>query len=104
LGRLSTISERRPLVVENIIALARTAGSYTRAIELFEESAGEDVETTYFNASGVLSPATNHGRYLLAVLALHEQPLGFADLVALTRYEDRRVSDALADVREMFCS
>jgi hypothetical protein len=36
------------------------------------------------------------------VLALHEEPLGFADIVALTRYEDRRVSDALADIREMF--
>jgi hypothetical protein len=31
-----------------------------------------------------------------------DQPLGFADLVALTRYDDQRVSDALADIREMF--
>jgi hypothetical protein len=102
LGRLSTISERRPLVVENIIALARTAGSYVRAIELFEESAGEDVRNYVFQREWNALPPTNHGRYVLAVLALHEQPLGFADLVALTRYEDQRVSDALSDVREMF--
>jgi hypothetical protein len=102
LGRLSTISERRPLVVENIIALARTAGSYIRAIELFEESAGEDVRNYVFQRKWNALPPTNHGRYVLAVLALDEQPLGFADLVALTRYEDQRVSDALSDVREMF--
>jgi hypothetical protein len=36
------------------------------------------------------------------VLALHGEPITFADIVALTRYEERRVSDALADVREMF--
>jgi hypothetical protein len=102
LGRLSTISERRPLVVENIIALARTAGSYSRAIDLFEESAGEDVRNYVFQREWNALPPTNHGRYVLAVLALHEQPLGFADLAALTRYDDQRVSDALADIREMF--
>src|SRR5205814_10640775 len=48
-----------------------------------------------------LSP-TNHGRYVLAVLALNAEPMGFSDITALTRYEESRVRDALADVREMF--
>ncbi len=101
-GRLSIVSERRPLVVESIIALARTAGSYNRAVELFEEGAGEDVRKYVFQREwNSLSP-TNHGRYVLAVLALNVEPIGFSDLVALTRYEERRVRDALADVREMF--
>ena len=38
----------------------------------------------------------------MAVLALHDEPLTFADVVALTRYEEARVNDALADIREMF--
>jgi hypothetical protein len=101
-GRLSVVSERRPLVVENIIALARTAGSYSRAIDLFEESAGEDVRNYVFQREWNALPPTNRGRYVLAVLALHEQPLNFVDLVALTRYEEGRVRDALADIREMF--
>jgi hypothetical protein len=101
-GRLSVVSEKRPLVVESILALARTAGSYSRAVELFEEGAGEDVRRYVFQREwNSLSP-TNHGRYLLAVLALNSEPMGFSDIVALTRYEERRVRDALADVREMF--
>ncbi|WP_249154133.1 ATP-binding protein [Bradyrhizobium manausense] len=101
-GRLSIVSERRPLVIESIIALTRTAGSYSRAVELFEEGAGEDVRRYVFQREwNSLSP-TNHGRYVLAVLALNAEPLTFSDLVALTRYEESRVRDALADVREMF--
>ncbi len=93
---------RRPLVIESIIALTRTAGSYARAVELFEEGAGEDVRRYVFQREwNSLSP-TNHGRYVLAVLALNNEPMAFSDLVALTRYEESRVRDALADVREMF--
>jgi len=44
----------------------------------------------------------NNGRYVLAVLALYGEPIVFDDIVALTRYEQRRVRDALAHVREMF--
>lgn len=101
-GKLSTVSERRPLVIESIVALVRTAGSYKRAVELFEEGAGEDVRSYVFQREWNSLPADNNGRYLLAVLALYKDPIGFADVVALTRYEDRRVRDALADVREMF--
>ncbi len=101
-GRLSIVSERRPLVIESIVALTRTAGSYARAVELFEEGAGEDVRRYVFQREwNSLSP-TNHGRYVLAVLALNNEPMAFSDLVALTRYEESRVRDALADVREMF--
>ena len=89
-------------MIESIIALVRTAGSYNRAVELFEEGAGEDVRRYVFQREwNSLSP-TNHGRYVLAVLALNSEPMGFSDLIALTRYEESRVRDALADVREMF--
>ncbi|AND86596.1 blr0871 [Bradyrhizobium diazoefficiens USDA 110] len=101
-SKLSAISERRPLVIESIVALARTAGSYKRAVELFEEGAGEDVRGYVFQREWNSLPADNHGRYVLAVLALHSDPVGFADIVALTRYETGRVRDALAAVREMF--
>src|SRR5690606_15935692 len=48
-GPLSNLSERRPLVVESIIALVRTCGSYKRAIEAFEQQAsGENVRDYVF--------------------------------------------------------
>jgi DNA polymerase III delta prime subunit len=100
--KLSVVSERRPLVIESLIALRRTAGNYDRAVQLFEEGAGEDVRSYVFQREWNSLPADNHGRYILAVLALHGTPLAFEDIVALTRYEERRVRDGLADIREMF--
>jgi hypothetical protein len=47
-------------------------------------------------------PADNRARYILAVLALHGESLTFADIAALTHYEEGHVKDALADLREMF--
>jgi hypothetical protein len=101
-SKLSTVSERRPLVVESIIALRRSAGSYDRAVSLFEEDSGEDVRSYVFQREWNSLPADNQGRYVLAVLALHGTPLAFEDIVALTRYEESRVKDALAAIREMF--
>lgn len=101
-GQLSVISERRPLVIESIVALRRTAGNYDRAIHLFQERSGDDARNYVFEREWNSLPAGNHGRYVLAVLALHGDPLTFSDIAALTRYEEARVRDALADIREMF--
>jgi DNA polymerase III delta prime subunit len=100
--KLATLSERRPLVIENIMALRRTAGNYERAVHLFEEGSGEDVRSYVFQREWNSLPTNNYGRYFLAILAIHGEPLTFADIVALTRYDEGRVRDALADVREMF--
>lgn len=101
-AKLAVISERRPLVLESIIALRRSAGNYERSIQLFEEGSGEDVRKYVFQREWNSLPADNYARYVLAVIALYESPLTFADITALTRYEDGRVKDALADIREMF--
>ncbi len=100
--KLSTVSERRPLVVESIIALRRTSGSYERAISLFEEDSGEDVRKYVFQREWNSLPADNYGRYALAVMALYQDPMAFDDIAALTRYETSRVKDGIADTREMF--
>jgi hypothetical protein len=102
-GRLSTLSERRPLVIESIIAIRRTSGTYDRAVQLFEESSGgEDVRNYVFQREWTSLPADNHGRYVLAILALFREPMAFSDIATLTRYDDASVKDALADIREMF--
>ncbi len=100
--KLSTISERRPLVVECIIALRRTAGNYDRASQLFQEDTGEDVRSYVFQREWNSLGADNRARYVLAVLAIHGQPLAFADILALLRFEEGKIRDALAEVREMF--
>lgn len=101
-GRLSVVSERRPLVLESIIALRRTSGNYEKALTLFEEDSGEDVRSYVFQREWSSLPIDNYGRYILAVLSLYSEPMSFDDIVALTRYEPNRVKDGLADIREMF--
>lgn len=101
-GPLAQISERRPLVVESIIALRRGAGTYQKAMELFEQESGEDVRSYVFKREWNSLTSGNYGRYVLAVLALYNAPMAFDDIAVLTQYEATRVKDALADVREMF--
>jgi energy-coupling factor transporter ATP-binding protein EcfA2 len=100
--KLSVISERRPLVIECILALRRNAGSYERAIQLFEQSSGDDVRRYVFQREWDALPPDNYGRYVLAILSLYAEPLSFSDLVALTRYDESRITDAISDIREMF--
>ncbi len=59
-------------------------------------------EVTFFSGSGISLPADNYGRYVLAVIALYGGPLTFDDLLACDCYDEIRVRDALADIREMF--
>jgi hypothetical protein len=100
--KISIVSERRPLVVESIMALRRTSGSYERAVQLFEQSSGDDVRRYVFQREWDALPLDNYGRCVLAILSLYEDPLEFGDIVALTRYDEGRVKDALGNVREMF--
>ncbi len=101
-GPLAKVSERRPLVVESIIALSRHSGSYERALALFEQGAGDDVRQYVFQREWDALPPDNYGRFLLVILALLEQPLIFSDIVTILTVEESRVKDAIAAVREMF--
>ena len=101
-GRLSEISERRPLVVEAIIAMRRTCGDYEQATRLFEEGPGEDIRGYVFSREwGVLAP-NNFSRSILAIMSLYGEPLTFGDLLNLSRFDEGRVRDGLSEVREMF--
>ena len=88
--------------MKSIVALSKRAGSYERAVQLFEQNSGDDVRGYVFQREWDALPADNYGRYILAALSLYQEPLTFADLAVLTRYDESRVTGAIADVREMF--
>ena len=92
-GTIAQISERRPLVVESIIALRRGAGTYENAAQLFEDESGEDVRSYVFKREWNSLISENYGRYVLAVLALYNAPMAFDDIAVLTQYEASRVGD-----------
>jgi hypothetical protein len=83
---LNVLSERRPLVIESIIALRRNSGNYEMSARLFEQESGDDVRQYVFQREWDVLPADNHARYVLAVLSLYQQPVVFDDLIALTSH------------------
>lgn len=101
-SELSSVSERRPLVVESVIALRRRVDSYERAIELFKSAAGDDVRGYVFRREWDSIKPKSHGRELLAVLALYKGKITYDDIVALMYDNAAIVPDALAEVQEMF--
>jgi len=98
---LPTVSERRPLVIESIIALRRTAGSYERAVQLFEQQSGDAIrEYVFLREWEALSD--NLPRLLLAALSEFKNPATFSELQSVLQVDPSRIRDALAAVREMF--
>lgn len=99
---LARESERRPLVVENIMVLRRTAGSYKRAVELFEQHAGADVRDYVFSREWDALAEDNLARFLLLALAELGRPSSFAEIETILQADPSRITDAIGAVREMF--
>ena len=102
LGQLSKSSERRPLVIEAVIGLRRTTGSYEKALELLQERAGDEIRGYLFDREYDALATDNRARYILAALSLTAKPLAFPDLEVVTRYNAQQLSDALGEITEMF--
>ncbi len=96
------ISEGRPLVIESIIALRRTAGTYGDAVKLFESEAGNDVRDYVFRREWDALDRTDRGREVLAILALYDKAISVEDIVTISRIDASKVKDALAAVQEIF--
>lgn len=100
-GPLATMSERRPLLVEALIGLRRTAGTYDNALELLRMTSGDQIRSYLFDRE-YQHLSDNRSRYILAALSLLRKPMGNADLEIVTRYNPDQVAHALGEVGEMF--
>ncbi|MCV2893653.1 ATP-binding protein [Lentibacter sp. XHP0401] len=100
-NRLPHLSERRPLVIESIIALSRTAGGYEGADRLFTQNVGDDIRNYVFLREW---DALSNGleRPLLAALSDLNRPTSFQDLKVVLQAGDSSIRDAISAVREMF--
>lgn len=102
-NRLPKLSERRPLVIESIIALSRTAGGFQGAERLFTQNIGDNVRDYVFSREWDALP-NRLERPLLAALADLNRPTTFEDLKIILQAGDSTVRDAIGGVREMFLS
>jgi hypothetical protein len=97
-----TLSERRPLLVESIIALVRTSGNYNKAAQLFEQHAGEQIRDYVFGREWDALQDSSASRPLLAALSDLNQPTTFSQLETVLQIDSSRLRDAIGEVREMF--
>lgn len=98
---LPLVSERRPLIIESIIALRRTAGSYERAVELFQQQTGDAIRDYVFLREWEALPSTS-SKLLLAALSEFKASASFAELQSVLQFEQSVVRDSIGAVREMF--
>jgi len=99
--KLSEVSERRPLVIESIMALRRTASNYGQAVELFQQQTGDAIRDYVFLREWD-ALQSNTSRLLLAALSEFGEPTNFSDLQGVLQFEPSTISDAIGAVREMF--
>jgi energy-coupling factor transporter ATP-binding protein EcfA2 len=102
-NRLPVLSERRPLVIESIIALARTSGGFQGAERLFTQNVGDNVRDYVFSREWD-SLSNGLERPLLAALADLRRPATFEDLRIVLQSNESTIRDAIGGVREMFLS
>jgi hypothetical protein len=101
-GTISTITERRPLAVEVIIGLCRTAGSYEEAVALFRGRSGDQVRDYLFNREYLALPPDNRARLFLAALALLGRPATFVELLSVLQFSEEQLNDSISQTLEMF--
>jgi ABC-type oligopeptide transport system ATPase subunit len=101
-GRLAELSERRPLVIESIVALVRTSLSYERAADLFAQHSGDNVRDYVFIREWDALAGDSDSRFLLSALADMGEGASFRDIQTVLQVDETRVRDAIGQVREMF--
>jgi hypothetical protein len=100
--KLAAISERRPLVVEYIVALLRTTPGYEAAFRLFEGDTGNDIRDYVFRREWTSLSYGPDSRSMLAALAIIGKPTSFADLLVILQFGEGRLRDAVSATRAMF--
>lgn len=102
LEKLARVSERRPLLVEYIVALVRSCSTYEAAFRLFEGDTGNNIRDYVFRREWSGLGNGPESRALLAVLAYLNKPASFSDLSVILQIGEARLRDSIAETRAMF--
>jgi len=101
-GDLYQQSEGIPLIVETIVGLRRTTGSYERALEKFLSQDGSSAREYLFKREYDRLEKDNRARHLLAALACFNKGASNQDLQTVLRYDIGQIEDAIGETYEMF--
>jgi hypothetical protein len=101
--QLGLFSEYRPLIIETVMALRRTAGSYDRALGLAKTKSSEDMLGYVFEREwDTLKVSGGDGKMLLVALRELGGKASFEQLRTVLEIDDHRINDAIAVAQEMF--
>lgn len=100
-GDMERISSRRPLVLEVIIGLRRTCGSFEAALEAYQGQAG-DRPRSYLFEREYNALSDSFPKNLLAALYLLGKPSSFGDLEVILRFDQEKLRNSIGEVSDMF--
>jgi hypothetical protein len=103
-GGLKEISECIPLIIETLIRLRRTCGSYEKAHNIFLERRGDEARRYLFEREYEVLPADNNARHVLAAIAEFGQPVGNDEIGAVVRIGESAISESIGQVLGFFLS
>lgn len=99
---IAEVSERRPLVVETILALRRLTSTYSEALQTFRERGGDEARNYVFGREWDRLAGDNRARALLAALAFYDDWAALGDLKTILRWDEQDILEAISEVSEMF--
>ncbi|MCA0449237.1 MAG: putative DNA binding domain-containing protein [Proteobacteria bacterium] len=103
LSEIAAVTERRPLAIEIVIGLLRTA-SFDQAIKMYQGKEGEEARRYLFQREYSALPFDNRARHFLAALCLFKRPVTVEELEHVLQFSKEQINDCIVQTLEMFLS
>lgn len=101
LEEIATVTERRPLAIEIVLGLLRTAG-FDEAIKMYQGKEGEEARRYLFQREYSALPFDNRARHFLAAICLFGRPVKASELEHVLQFSAEQINDCVVQTLEMF--
>ncbi len=103
-GGLKTSTECIPLIIETIIGLRKTCGTYEKAHQIFLERRGAEARRYLFEREYEALNRDNNARHVLATIAEFGRAVSNDEIGAIVRIGADAVSESLGEIINFFLS
>ncbi|MFD2738960.1 helix-turn-helix domain-containing protein [Sulfitobacter aestuarii] len=101
---LKTSTECIPLIIETIVGLRKTCGSYEKANQIFLERRGAEARRYLFEREYEALHRDNNARHVLATIAEFGRPASNDEIGAIIRIGGDLISESIGEVIDFFLS
>lgn len=103
-GVLWKDTEGIPLIIETIIGLRKTCGTYPKAHQIFLDRRGDEARKYLFEREYDALGRDNKARQILATISEFDRPITNEEILAIVQYGESGVAEAIGEVLGFFLS